>query len=161
MNLCFIFGLRFILLPFPLTLLLSAALLSGVDHLAHPDRSHIVHDGPGEAIGGLAIFIAMIGTQILMGIPSLIVLDSIQGRWKAYAITGSTMAVLLSFMMGAVLHAPQFGETLAWMFSMVFLFFGIPLIVSYLAAFAIKLLIHHPSLRQKGLNSLLKDHPLP
>ena len=126
--------LRYVLLPFPVAIALSFAVLVATDYIMRPDRSGIEFGGPTVFIGSVAILVLTIVLQALWGIPSLLLLDSWRRGFSSYAVTGVASSALLSLGFAAILRSPQFGETLQWMFWHVMLFFGISLSLSYMLA---------------------------
>ncbi len=125
---------RLMLLPFPAAVILSFYSLVVADHVLRPDRSGLEHGGPGEFAGGIAVLFLTVILQALWGAPSLLALDSWRTGLRGYLAAGVASSVGLSLAVATLIRAPQFGETLAWMFSRVLLFFGIPLLLSYVAA---------------------------
>ena len=126
--------LRLTLLPFPTAVALSFATLAAADHLMRRDRSGIESGGPAEAVGTIAVVFLTMLLQAFWGIPSLLVLDRSRSGFRRYAAAGVGSSLALSFTFAALLRAPQFGETLLWMFTRALLFFGLPLLFSYILA---------------------------
>ena len=130
--------IRLVLLPFPLSLFLSMSALQISDHLLRPDRSNIVPGEAGEYIGGVLLIVSAVALQVVVGMPSLLALDYARSGARGYLATATTSALILSLLLATMLQAPQFGETLRWMFSRILLFLGIPLVLSYLLAFYLR-----------------------
>jgi hypothetical protein len=126
--------LRLTLLPFPTAVALSFATLVAVDHILRPDRRGIEAGGPAEFVGTIVVLFLTMLLQALWGVPSLLVLDRWRSGFSSYAAAGVASSVTLSFAFAALLRAPQFGETLLWMFAHALLFFGLPLLLSYILA---------------------------
>ena len=127
-------SLRVILLPFPVAVFLAMAALEIADHLLRPDRSNITSGDPGETIGGYLLIGLTVFLQLAAGMPSLLMLDSKGSGLRGYLTVATAIALSLSLLFAEMLHAPQVGETLGWMFFRVLLFLGVPLVLSYLLA---------------------------
>jgi hypothetical protein len=113
---------------------LSFATLVAADHFMRPNRGGIESGGPAEAVGTVAVVFLTMLLQGLWGVPSLLALDRLRSGFSRYAAAGVASSVTLSFAFAALLRAPQFGETLLWMFTRALLFFGLPLLLSYILA---------------------------
>jgi hypothetical protein len=130
--------LRLALLPVPVAVALSFAAIVAVDHIVRPDRSGIESGGPAEFAGSGVIVAFTIVLQALWGLPSLLALDRWRAGFATYVAAGAASAILLSLAFAALLRAPQFGESLLWMFRRALFFFGFPLLLSYLLALIIR-----------------------
>ena len=129
---------RLVLLPFPVAYFLGSFALEIADHLLRPDRNGIVSDEPGEFIGGILLLVVVAKFQILLGIPSLLILDAKACRLRGYSITAFAIAVVISLALSTMLRSDELGETLGWMFPRVFAFLGVPVVLSYLGAFGLR-----------------------
>jgi hypothetical protein len=131
-------GTRLFLLPFPVSYYLSMLSLEVTDHILRPDRSNITSGDAGENVGGLILVILVAILQITVGVPSLLVLDSVRGGARPYFATAMTASLILSLLSAVMLRAPQLGETFEWMFFWAFCFLGPPIIISYLLAYYLR-----------------------
>ncbi len=125
---------RLLFIPFPIATVACFVLVSVLDYMLRPDRSDIVSGEPGEMLGGILIFVAVGGLQAVIGIPSLLILDSKHAKINAFLAIGTVLALGFSSFLALMLRAPQFGETFLWMFSWIFCLFGLPLIGCYCLA---------------------------
>ena len=129
---------RLLLLPFPAAYFLGSFALEIADHLLRPDCNRIVSEEPGELIGGILLLVVVAKFQILLGIPSLLILDAKACRLRGYTVTALAIAIIGSFAFSLMLSAPELGETLGWMFPRVFVVLGFPVVLSYLLAFGLR-----------------------
>lgn len=131
-------AVRLVFLPFPLSFFLSLSALEFADYLQNPERSQVAAAEPGEVIGEIIMIIHTAFLQVVVGVPSLLVLDRASRGLRRYLATGTVIALILSFLLAVLLQAPQFGETFGWMFPRVLLFLAPPLLISYLLAFYLR-----------------------
>ena len=130
---------RLLLLPFPVATLLGSLILVITDHVMRPDRSGIVNSmDAGYVVGNIVIFTLVASLPVFVGLPSLLLLYFRKSKQRTYLITGVLMAIALSFGASRVLVAPQFGETMSWMYPRVLAFLGAPVIFGYWLAFRLR-----------------------
>ena len=131
--------IRLTLLPFPAAFFISMLALQVTDQILHPDRTHFESGEPGEEIGGFILYAFAAMLQIIVGVPSLLALDSANGGIRRYLATVVTIAVILSLLVAGMFHSPQLGETFGWMSTRVLIFLGVPLVYCYLLALYLRM----------------------
>lgn len=131
-------GVRLMLLPFPLAIFLIMSAMHITELLLRPDHSNIESDDADIVIGRFVGFLLVAFLQLLVGIPSLLVLDTTRSGVRGYLVTAAVIALLLSLSWAAFLQAQTSSETLGWLFPRVLFFIGPPLVLSYLLAFSLR-----------------------
>ena len=127
-------------MPFPAACLVGSLALVITDHVMRPDRSRIDDSIDAGSLVGLIVISGLVGSlQLFLGVPSLLILDAKKRGKVGYLITGTLVAAVLSFGTSQTLVAPQFGETMSWMYPRVFVFWGVPVILGYWLAFRLRI----------------------
>ena len=130
---------RLLVLPFPVAVLLGSTALVITDHIMRPDRTGIDDSiDAGSFVGFIVISTIVVLLQVLLGVPSLLFLDARKSRKGGYLVTAILIAIVLAFAISKVLLAPQFGETMGWMYPRVFAFLGVPLVFCYWLALRVR-----------------------
>ncbi len=130
---------RLLVLPFPVAVLLGSTALVITDHIMRPDRTGIDDSiDAGSFVGFIVISTIVVLLQVLLGVPSLLILDARKSRKGGYLVTAILIAIVLAFAISKVLLAPQFGETMGWMYPRVFAFLGVPLVFCYWLALRVR-----------------------
>jgi hypothetical protein len=119
--------------------LVGSLALVFTDYFTRPERSRIDDSIDAGTLVGLIVISGLVGSlQLFLGVPSLLILEARKSGKGGYLITGVLVAVILSFGISQTLMAPQFGETMSWLYPRVFAFWGVPVILGYWLAFRLR-----------------------
>ncbi len=95
------------------------------------------HDNPRVNSGTILLGFLLFMAQVVVGIPSLLALDSMKKGLWGYVATGATFTIVFSLTLGLAMRKDPANPTGGFVFS-VLLCLGVPLIAGYALAFCLR-----------------------